>query len=471
MPILGERAVVLGASMGGMLAARVLADFFGAVTVIERDELPDDARNRRGVPQGRHVHALLARGARVLEELFPGVLDELVAAGAPVWDDGDLSKAYLSYNGHRVLASGVIAGDYGEMALYLPSRALLECQVRRRLTAMANVTIRDAHEVAEMTSTVDGGRVTGVRVVDRAGGVAQDLHADLVVDAMGRGAHTPAFLDIIGYGRPAEDHITMHTTYVSQALRIPPKTLHELLAIVSPAPGRPVGMFLFGYEHDTWIFTVFGMTGREPPRDLGGMLSFAEPFAPQHLLAAVRSGEPLGPVVQHRMPSSQWRRYDRMRRFPDGLLACGDAICSFNPIYGQGMSVAALDAMALRECLRHGVADLPRRYFRATAKAIGVAWRTGATSDLAFPDVEGRRTPVMRATNRLVDAVLTAAESDTVIGTQFFRVTGLLDPPTRLLRPSFLRRVATVHMRGAHRVSVDDDTRHHIGTAIEEASK
>jgi hypothetical protein len=263
---------------------------------------------------------------------------------------------------------------------------------------------------------------------------------------MGRSAHTPALLESLGYGRPAEDHITMHTTYVSQPLRIPPGTLREMLALVSPAPGRPKGMFLVGYERDTWIFTVYALAGHEPPRDLPGMLSYADEYGPAHLLAAVRAGEPLGPVVQHRMPSSQWRRYDKMRQLPDGLLACGDAICSFNPIYGQGMSVAALDAVALRDCLRRGVTDLPRRYFRATAKAIGVAWRTGANSDLAFPQVQGRRTLSMRLTNRLVDRVLAASESDTVTGTQFFRVTGLLDPPTRLLRPAILYRVATVNL-------------------------
>ncbi len=451
MPVSGKHAVVMGASMGGLLAARVLADCFEAVTVVERDDLSDDPLNRRGVPQGRHVHALLARGARILEGFFPGLLDELVAAGAPVWDDGDLSKGYLCYNGHALVRSGTITGDHRETALYLASRPLLECHVRRRLKAMPNVTIHSGHDVAELTATLEGHRVTGVRVVDRAGGAPRQLKADLVVDAMGRSAHTPAFLEHLGYGRPAEDHITMHTTYVSQPLRIPSGTLKEMLAIVSPAPGRPTGMLLVGYEHDTWIFTVFGMAGREPPRELSGMLSFAEGHAPGHLLAAVRAGEPLGPVVQHRMPSSQWRRYDKMRRLPDGLLACGDAICSFNPIYGQGMSVAALEATALRECLRRGVTDLPRRYFRATTKAIGVAWRTGATSDLAFPEVEGRRTPSMRLTNRLADFVLAAAETDAAIGTQFFRVTGLLDPPTRLLRPSFLYRVAQVHRRGAQR--------------------
>lgn len=456
MPVLGERAVVLGASMGGLLAARVLADFFGTVTVFERDELSDDPVNRRGVPQGRHPHVLLPRGAHVLDELFPGLLGELVAAGAPVWDDGDLTKGYFSYGGHQVLPSGQIAADPREMALYLPSRPLLECHVRRRLQQVGNVTIHGGHDVTELTSSSDRSRITGVRVANRAGGDPREVAADLVVDAMGRSAHTPALLESLGYGRPAEDHITMHTTYVSQPMRIAPGTLKEMLALVSPAPGRPKGMFLVGYERDTWIFTVFALAGHEPPRDLDGMLSYAAEYGPPHLLAAVRTGEPLGPVVQHRMPSSQWRRYDKMRRLPDGLLACGDAICSFNPIYGQGMSVAALDAVALRDCLRRGVTDLPRRYFRATAKAIGVAWRTGATSDLAFPEVQGRRTRSMSITNRLVESVLTASQSDAVVGTQFFRVTGLLDPPTRLLRPSFLYRVAAVNLRGTQRSSGDE---------------
>jgi hypothetical protein len=188
------------------------------------------------------------------------------------------------------------------------------------------------------------------------------------------------------------------------------------------------------------------MVGHEPPRDLAGMLSFAQGYAPPHLLAAVRGGEPIAPVVQHRMPSSQWRRYDKMRRFPDGLLVCGDAICSFNPIYGQGMSVAAMEAVALRKCLRRGVTDLPRRYFRAAAKSIGVAWQIGAGSDMAFPEVEGRRTPSMRVTSRLVDWVQAASESDAVVGGQFFKVIGLVDPPARLLNPLFLCRVAAINL-------------------------
>ncbi len=453
MPVLGDRAVVLGASMGGLLAARVLAEFYRTVTVIERDDLPDDPVTRRGVPQGRHPHALLARGAHILDEFFPGLLDELVAAGAPVLDDGDMSRLHMSYGGHQVVQSGTITCDPKLLALYIPSRALLERHVRKRLQALDNVTIHDGQDAAELISTADLTRVIGVRVTSGDDDAPRELSADLVVDAMGRGAHTPAFLESIGYGRPAEERIVMHTVYVSQRVRIPPGTLTEMMALISPAPGRPTGMFLAGNENDIWIFTVFGMAGREPPRNLDGMLSFAADYVPAHLLAAVRAGEPLGPVVQHRMPCSQWRRYDKMRRLPDGLVACGDAICSFNPIYGQGMSVAALDAVALRDALRRGVADLPRRYFRAAAKSIGVAWQTGATSDLAFPEVEGRRTPSMRVANRLVDSVLAACESDNEVTTRFFRVTGLLDAPPRLLRPAVLYRVARVNLQRRQRNS------------------
>jgi 2-polyprenyl-6-methoxyphenol hydroxylase-like FAD-dependent oxidoreductase len=433
--------------MGGLLAARVLADFFETVTIIERDELQDDPVVRRGVPQGRHVHVLLARGAQIFDELFPGILGELVADGAPVWDDGDLSKLHLSFGGHDILRSGKVTKEPQALAIHLPSRPFLEWHVRQRLQAMSNVTILSGHDVAQLMSTPDRRRVTGVRVVSRDDGAERELTADVVMDAMGRGAHTPAFLDALGYGRPVEDHIVMHTNYVSQLLRIPANTLNEMLVDIGPAPDRPAGMFLSGYEDNTWMFTVFGMVGNQPPRDLAGMLSFAEQYCPAHLFAAIRAAEPIGDVAHHHMPSSQWRRYDKMSRVPDGLLVCGDAICSFNPIYGQGMTVAALEAVALRACLRRGQTNLPRRYFRASAKPVRVAWQMVASLDLAFPAVAGKRSRYLRVASRLVDWALTASESDPVVAVRFFRVNSLIDAPIRLLHPVFVCRAAMVNLR------------------------
>jgi 2-polyprenyl-6-methoxyphenol hydroxylase-like FAD-dependent oxidoreductase len=433
--------------MGGLLAARVLADSFDTVTVVERDELPEGPVVRRGVPQGRHVHVLLARGAQVLDEFFPGLLNELVADGAPVWQDGKLAQLQLSFRGHEILRSGTIAKKPNALAVYMPSRPFLEWYVRQRLQAISNVTILSGHDVTELTATSDRGRITGAWVVDRDSGAERELTADVVMDAMGRGAHTPALLESLGYARPVEDHIVMHTNYVSQLLRIPQGTLNEMLVDIGPAPDRPTGMFLSGYENNTWMFTVFGMVGHQPPRDLPGMLSFAEEYCPAHLIAAIRAAEPIGEVAHHHMPSSQWRRYDQMARLPDGLLVCGDAICSFNPIYGQGMTVAALEAATLRDCLRGGGADLTRRYFRASAKPIGVAWQMAAGSDLGLPGVAGRRSWLMRVGTRLVDWALTASESDLSVAVRFFKVISLVYSPIRLLHPVFVYRVVVVNLR------------------------
>ena len=442
MTKLGEHAVVLGASMGGLLAARVLADFYETVTVVERDVLPETSANRRGVPQGRHVHLLLGRGSQVLDELFPGFLDELVAAGAPSFD-GDMSKLYLSNGGHLFPRSGRAK----DVPFFLPSRPLLESHVRRRMRAVANVTVLDGHDVVELTSTPPRDRVTGALVRARPNGSERVLGADLVVDAMGRGARTPAFLEGLGYGRPAEDQLGMRLAYSSQLLRIPPGMLNELMVIIGPVPGRPTGMALFGNENNTWMFSVIGMVGREPPDELAEMLAFVEDFAPAHVLAAIRAGEPLAEVARYRMPSSQWRRYDKMRRFPAGLLVFGDAICSFNPVYGQGMTVAALEALALQRCLRRGENGLARRHFQATAKAVGVAWNMATGADLSLPEVEGPRPLSVRIANNYVDRVLAAAESDIVVAEQFARVISFLDPPTSLFHPALIARVATTNLR------------------------
>jgi 2-polyprenyl-6-methoxyphenol hydroxylase-like FAD-dependent oxidoreductase len=447
MEKIGDHAVVLGASMAGLLTARTLADFFDTVTVVERDALPDGAANRRGVPQGAHLHALLARGAQVLEQLLPGLLDELVLDGAPFFDGRDLSRLHYNLGGHLVVRTGAVEG----LTAYLPSRPFLEFHVRRRIRAIPNITLLDAHDVVALTSTADHTRITGARAANRHNGEESTLTADLVVDATGRGSRTPAWLESLGYGRPVEEHVVVHLTYASQLLQIPPGTLHEMAFLVGAVPGRPTGMGLLGCEHDTWLFTTIGMAGHEPPRDRAEMWAFAEELMPAHALAAVRAAKPIGEVAGHRVPSSQWRRYDKMRRFPDGLLVTGDAICSFNPVYGQGMTVAALEALALRDCLSRGTSELSRRYFPAAARPIRQAWQLAAGGDLALPEIEGARPFSTRLLNGYVDRVLTAAEFDPAAMEQFIRVTSLVDPATRLLRPAMMWRAASAHYRQGRR--------------------
>jgi 2-polyprenyl-6-methoxyphenol hydroxylase-like FAD-dependent oxidoreductase len=455
MAKIGDHAVVLGASMAGLLAARTLSDFFETVTVVERDVLPDDAANRRGVPQGRHLHALLARGSQVLEELFPGLLDEMVTDGVPYFDGRDLSKVYYCLGGHPAVRTG----SAESCTAYASTRPFLECFVRRRVQAIANVTLLDDHEVVELTCTPDRKRITGARITHRHNGIPSGLAADLIVDATGRGARTPALLEKLGYGRPTEDHVNVHLSYTSQLLRMPPGALQEVAFVIGAIPGRPTGMGLLGCEHDSWLFSVFGLAGHQVPRHRAGMLAFVEEFAPPQAIAAIADATPISEVVHHRVPCSVWRRYDLMRRFPDGLLVVGDAICGFNPIYAQGMSVAALEAIALRDCLTRGAGDLPRRFFRAAARPIRRAWQLAAAADLALPEIDGKPSLMTRLCNGYVDRVLTAAEFDSAALDQFVRVTSLVDPATQLLRPSMVWRAAWAkhrHRQYAHHT--DDPT-------------
>jgi len=434
-------AIVLGASIGGLLAARVLSDFYETVTLVERDVLPTHPVNRRGVPQGRQIHALAARGSQIIDGLFPGLLNDLVAGGAPIWNDGDYAKLHIAVGGHQIVRSGRSPKPQA-MSIHFPSRPFLEWHVRQRVRAIPNVAILDGHDVLSLTSTSERDRVTGARIVDRANGHETTLTADLTVDATGRGSRTPTFLETLGYDRPAEDELSIQLAYASQPLRIPPGTIQEDFIAIFPEPGRPKLFGLIRNENDTAMFAVGGMAGLEPPNRRADMLAFAADFAPAHALAAASTAEPLGDVRHYRVPSNRWRRYDKMRRTPRGLLVFGDAICSFNPIYGQGMTVAAVEAMVLYNCLRHGERNLPRRFFHSSAKKIRVAWQTAVGSDLALPEVVGPRPLSMRITNAYLDHVMTAAETDPVVAQQFIQVIGMVDHPARLLRPSIMLRIA-----------------------------
>jgi 2-polyprenyl-6-methoxyphenol hydroxylase-like FAD-dependent oxidoreductase len=441
---LGDHAVVLGAGMAGLLTAGVLSERYRTVTVVERDTLPDGALQRRGVPQGRHLHGLLSRGSQVMDELFPGFLEELTAAGAQVLDDGNLSRSYTRIGPYRVDRSHQFA-DPGALVTHQASRPLLESLLRRRVGALSNVTFLDGHDVVEPTAP-SSDRVSGVLVVDRATGVSTVLGAELVVDAMGRGARTPAVLEKIGYGRPDEIQSSSRTTYFSQFLTLPNPSFREKLVMVLPGNGARIGG-LIGYEHDTWVLTVGGLTsGDEPPADFPEMLLRARQFMPLEVFSALRSARPLSGVATFRHTGGAWRRYDRMDRHPAGLLAIGDAVCTLNPIHGQGMTVAALQALALRAALGTNDTELPHRFYRAAAEVIGPTW---AMNHARSARPAKRRTLSQRAATWSTAKVLRAAETDIVLTERILRVSNLVDPPTRLRDPLLLGRVLLGRSRAA----------------------
>lgn len=440
MPEIGSSAVVLGASISGLLAARVLADFFSNVTVVERDILPDGPLTRRGVPQGGLPHIPAARVTRILHQLFPGFLDELVAGGARVWNDGDLSRLCLTFGGHQLLRTGTIP-EPGSLVVHYAHRPFLEWRLRRRLHAIPNVEFMQGCDAVRLTSQYPG-RVTGVVVAQRDSGAEQTLAADLVVDATGRGSRTPIFLEQLGYGRPREDELKVHVTYSGLPVHVAPGTLRENITLTAAEPSRPVAFAMFAGENDNYMLAVQTLAGQPAPSDRVALLSCLSGIAPAHVLAAARSAEPLADVTQYKFPSNRWRRYDKLARTPDGLIVMGDAMCSFNPLYGQGMSIAAIEATILGDCLRHNTENLPRRFFGLAAKEIGVAWQTAVSSDLALPQIAGKRTLSVRLRNALVDRMVFAARTDPAMVQRFLQLMNMVGPRSELFRPSTLLRMA-----------------------------
>lgn len=431
---IGEHAVVLGAGIGGLLAARVLADSYDRVTVVERDQLPHAVQDRRGVPQSRHTHALLPSGADIMDELLPGLLDQLVAEGTLVLTDY-ARRSYFAPAGH--LISPQLSGL---PSTYMTSRPFLESHIRDRVRALPTVDIRDGHDVVGLTTAE--ARVTGVRI-QRRDAPEETLAADLVVDCLGRGSRAPAWLAELGHPRPVEEQVPVQVRYVSTRLRLRPGAIPEMLTFVGAVPERPSTVAVFACENDTWQFSVSGHAGHHPTPDLDSMIEFAAACVPPHIVAALREAHQVMDVVTFAYPASRRRRYERLRQFPAGLLMFGDAICSFNPVYGQGMSVAALQAVELRRCLADGEKDLAKRFFRAAARPIDVAWKLSAGGDLALPQIEAPRPLPVRLINAYMKRLLTVAENDPVVAAAFLRVNMLLATPPSLMRPTIMARVLT----------------------------
>ena len=436
---MAAHAVVIGGSVAGLLAARAVSDAYESVTVIDRDALPPVGRQRRGVPQGRQAHILLASGQACIDSLLPGLIGELVESGAPTLQP--LTEMRLTVAGHPMPRIPV-----GSRAV-LASRPLIEGLIRRRVGELAGVEIHDRREAVGLEMERD--RVTGVRVRSRDDPATEEtLPADLVVAATGGSDLVPGWLSRIGVEAPAEQRLPVHIRYVSRRLRLKPEALDgDKLIGVTPRPGCPRQLALLAQEGGEWLLGAQGYGDDRPPLGLDELLDFLTPIATPDILAAIREAEIVGDVATHGFAASRRRRYERLRSFPEGLVVIGDALCTFNPVYAQGMSVAALEAEELRRCLAEGDERLAERFFASVAPLLDQAWDTSVGSDLALPEVAASRGLRVRLQIAYARRVQAAAERDPVVTQAFMRVIGLLEPSRLLLRPDIALRVLRASRR------------------------
>jgi 2-polyprenyl-6-methoxyphenol hydroxylase-like FAD-dependent oxidoreductase len=435
-----KHAIVIGSSMAGLLAARALSERFTHVTVLERDRLPENAQARKGVPQGQHGHGLLAAGLNSLEALFPGFTGDLIEAGAQS-GDAAANVRWFQFGAYKIRSHSGITG------LFM-SRPLIESRVYAAVKNLPNVSFVETCSVVGLTSSQDKSRVTGVQVSLDDYTIFENLEADLVVDASGRGSQAPNWLEALGYAKPAQSVIKIDVGYTTRTYRRKPNDLEgDLAAILVPkAPTQKQAGVLLAMEGKRWMLTIAGTLGDHAPSDEAGFLEAVKNLPAPDIYNVVKNAEPLSSIVSYKYPNNQRRHFERLERFPQGFLVFGDALCSFNPIYGQGMTVASLEALALLDETRVGLDGLSKRFFARAAKVIETPWTIAIGEDLRYPEVEASRSLMVNLINWYIGKVHVASQTDSVVCNAFHKVSNLLKPPPSLFAPQIVARMIRANL-------------------------
>jgi 2-polyprenyl-6-methoxyphenol hydroxylase-like FAD-dependent oxidoreductase len=433
---LGKHAIVIGGSVAGLLTACVLHQHFECVTIVERDPFPENCEGRKGVPQGQHVHVIFSGGMRVIDGLFPGFSRELAAKGSVVCD---FAKELCWYHA-GVWKSRPQSG----LTSYWQTRPFLESHLRQRLKRDTDVRIRDRATIVGLLTDTMKSRITGVEI--RHGENDADIErveADLVVDASGRGSQTPKWLESLGYPRPVETSVEVNIGYASRDYEPSRDESRDwqIMALYGTPPHSTRTGYIFPIEGGRWRVSEVGFLNDNPPDTDEDYLEFAQSLERPDFHAALKDARPLTPVSTFKFPANKWRRYDKLSRFPAGLLVIGDAISTFNPVYGQGMSTSALEVEQLRLLLESCPIGKPvpdqlyRSFFRRAAKVIEVPWMLATQSDFLYPQSRGQRLVHTNALNWYLVRVLRLCSSSDRVTKTFYEVLHFIRKPAALFHP------------------------------------
>ncbi len=438
-----RQAVVIGGSIGGMVAARVLADHFDEVCIVERDYLPIGQDNRPGVPQARHLHFILQRGLQVVEELFPGVKADLLAAGSQLVNQGSDFRILYRW--------GWSPKESMDLDICTFTRPLFESTIRQHLLELPKVSVIEGHEVCGLVADESRQHVTGVRIRPRNRNEAERteetiLHADLVVDTSGRTSEAPSWLPELGYEAPAETVVDAFWGYASRIYEPPAgwQADWKVMLLLNRPPYQPRAGVIQPIEGNRWLVSVAGVMRDYPPTDEEGFLQFVKSLSSKEIYNAIKNARPLTGIRGFRRTANRMRHFDKLERLPENFVALGDAVCGFNPVYGQGMTLTCLSALELGPWLAE-CGDGPlvtQSFFKKIAKLVAAPFALATGEDLRWPATQGGEiTTQVRVMHWYIDQIMRLIPKSPEVFMRFQRVNHMLDPMEALFHPAVLGRV------------------------------
>lgn len=444
-----NHAVVIGGGIAGLLAARVLVEHFKNVIIIERDYYPENPEPRSGVPQSNQAHFLLARGKQILEELFPGFVEELAEQGAITID---------------VLKDWLILSEYGwyprfssDLTTWGCTRNLIENIIRQRLLNYTNLTFMEGHQVFELLASSDNQEITGLRLKNSQGRELT-LEATLTVNASGRNSKAIQWLQALGYEKPQEQSINSFLGYATCWYQCPSSSQADWkgITLMPKAPEFKRGGAIIPIEGNRWIVILSGIGGDYPPTDEPGFLEFARSLRSPDIYQAIKNAQPLSPVYGYRRTENHLRHFEKLARYPENFLILGDAVCSFNPVYGQGMTVAALGALTLKDCLLQqqqlqvdfNLKGLAHRFQKQLAKVNQTPWLMATSEDLNWPTtVGGETSSIMKLMSFYMNSVKSLSCCDPAIQQIFAEVVHMSKASSAFFTPNVMIRVLLHSLR------------------------
>jgi 2-polyprenyl-6-methoxyphenol hydroxylase-like FAD-dependent oxidoreductase len=436
----GKQAVVIGAGIGGLAAAQALADHFECVVVLERDEF-EGAMPRPGVPQGKHLHGLLAGGLIALNELFPSFTDSLVQAGGHMADVG--LAVQIEFPGMPAFPRRAL-----DIHSVFMSRPPMEFVMRTRLKLCNNVSLAGGCRRVSILGESDGRAVTGVFYENREG-TGQTLMAELVVDASGRGMPTLEFLKSIGLPEPEETVIGVDINYATALYDVPATRAPDfkLSMTLAEAPEKSRCGYTMLSEDGLWFVTLVSRGADKSPADEDAFVAFSQDLPTKTTSNLINIGKRRGEISRYGLPECRRRHFHRMTTFPAGLIPLGDSVCRLNPVYGHGMTVAAKEAVVLRDVLAaHASNDNPpedvgRDYLACIESVIDDPWTMSSVPDLVYPDTRGQRPENLQQMLEYQFALCNAATRDPVLHKLYTEVRSLMKPASAVNSPEVMEKV------------------------------